>query len=36
MVVGAHTKVFNFSDKITDFSKTIDLCLNFCMGFCIT
>ena len=29
-------KVFNFSDKIPSFSKTIELCLTFCMGFCIT
>ena len=29
-------KVFNFSDKIPGFSKTIDLYLNSSMGFCIT
>ena len=29
-------KVFKFSDKIPGFPKTIELCLNFCMGFCIT
>ena len=25
-----------FSDKIPGFSQTIELCLVFCMGFCIT
>ena len=35
MVVGA-VKIFNFSEKIPDFSKTIELCLKFCMGFGIT
>ena len=29
-------KVFKFSNKIPGFSKPIELCLNFCMGFCIT
>ena len=29
-------KVFKFSDKIPGFSKIIELCLNFSMGFCIT
>ena len=28
-------KVFNFSDKLPGFSKTIGLCLKFCMGFWI-
>ena len=31
-----HVKAFNFSDKPPDFSKTIELCLKFCVGFCIT
>ena len=26
---------FNFPEKTTGFSKTIELCLNFCMVFCI-
>ena len=30
------TKVLNFSDKIPGFSKTMELCLNFRIGFCIT
>ena len=29
-------KVFKFSGKILGFSKTIELCLYFCMRFCIT
>ena len=29
-------KVFNFLDKIPGFSKTLKLCLNFCIGFWIT
>ena len=29
-------KVFSFSVKIHGFFKTIDLCLNFCVGLCIT
>ena len=24
-----------FADKIPGFSKTIELCLNFCVGFCL-
>ena len=34
-VVGARQS-FQFSDKSPDFSKTIELCLKFCVGFCIT
>ena len=30
------SSVFNLTDIIPDFSKTKDLCLNFCIGFCIT
>ena len=33
MVVGARQ---NFPDKKPDFLKTVELCLNFYMGFCIT
>ena len=29
-------KVFKFLDRMPGFSKTIELFLNFCMGFCIT
>ena len=29
-------KVFKFSDKRPGFSETIELSLNFCVGFCIT
>ena len=29
-------KVFNFTDKMPRFSKTIELCQTFCMRFCIT
>ena len=29
-------KVSNLLDKIPSFSKTIELCLNFCVGFCIS
>ena len=29
-------EVFKFSEKIPGFSKRIELCLNFCLGFCIT
>ena len=35
MVVGAH-QILKFSDKKPGFSKTIELCLKFDMGFCIT
>ena len=30
------SKFFNFSDKKPGFSKTIELYLNFYIGFCIT
>ena len=35
MVVGAR-QIFNFSGKKPGFLKAIELCLIFCMGFCIT
>ena len=34
--IGQIRQCFQISDKIPGFSKTIELCLNFCMGFCIT
>ena len=34
MVAGARQS-FQFSDKIAGFSKTVELGLNFCLGFCI-
>ena len=29
-------KVFDFLNKISSFSKVIELCLNFYIGFCMT
>ena len=28
--------IFSYLDKMPGFSKTVDICLNFCMGFCNT